>query len=243
MLNEAALLAARNKKSVITMIELEEAITRVVVGPEKKSRVITERDKRITAYHEAGHAIIALMLEGCDPVHEVSIIPRGMAGGYTMTLPKEDMQYTTKAKLLDEIAMLLGGRVAEMIKLGDVSTGAHNDLQRATEIARRMVTEYGMSEELGLVSFGSNQEVFIAKDWGHQRNYSEAVAGKVDAVIRSILDNGSVRAEKIIREHDDGINRVVAALLDRERLDGEEFARVFRGDQTTPPSDEPPKTE
>jgi cell division protease FtsH len=243
VLNEAALLAARNKKSVITMIELEEAITRVVVGPEKKSRVITERDKRITAYHEAGHAIIALMLEGCDPVHEVSIIPRGMAGGYTMTLPKEDMQYTTKAKLLDEIAMLLGGRVAEMIKLGDVSTGAHNDLQRATEIARRMVTEYGMSEELGLVSFGSNQEVFIAKDWGHQRNYSEAVAGKVDAVIRSILDNGSVRAEKIIREHDDGINRVVAALLDRERLDGEEFARVFRGDQTTPPSDEPPKTE
>ena len=229
VLNEAAILTARFHKTKIGMPELEEAITRVVVGPEKRSRVITAEDRRITAYHEAGHAIIALSLPGCDPVHEVSVIPRGMAGGYTMTLPKEDLSHRTKNKLLDEIAMLLGGRVAETVVLKDVSTGAYNDLQRASELARRMVVEFGMSDEIGPVFLGGQTEVFIAKDWGHTRNYSEEVAARVDREIRRILEEQFERATTCLEANREGLEKVVAALIDHERLSGEEFEAIYHG--------------
>ncbi|MDD3921321.1 MAG: cell division protein FtsH, partial [Eubacteriales bacterium] len=228
-----AILTARYHKKEITMEELEEAITRVVVGPEKKSRVITEQDKKITAYHESGHAIVALHLEKCDPVHEVSIIPRGMAGGYTMTLPKEDMMHTTKAKLLDNIAMMLGGRVAEELTLGDISTGAYNDLQRATDTARKMVVEYGMSDAVGPVFLGGQTEGFIAKDWGHQRNFSEEVASKIDGEIRRILDEQYERARECIKTDMTALDRVAHALLEYERIDGEEFEKLYKGEDVT----------
>ncbi len=230
VLNEAAILAARFKKKAITMTELEEAITRTVVGPEKRSRVITAEDKRITAYHEAGHAIVARVLPGCDPVHEISVIPRGMAAGYTMTMPDKDDNHTTRGKLLDQIAELLGGRVAESVTLTDISTGAYNDLQRASEIARRMVVEFGMSEVIGPVFLGGQTEVFIAKDWGHQRNYSEEVAARVDEEIRRILDEQFERARKAIMDNRDAMERVVAALLEYERIDGDEFEKIFKGE-------------
>jgi cell division protease FtsH len=229
VLNEAAILAARFHKKKIGMKELEEAITRVVVGPEKKSRVITAEDKKITAYHESGHAIVAMKLPGCDPVHEVSIIPRGMAGGYTMTLPKEDMKHMTRGKLLDEIAMLLGGRVAETLALGDISTGAYNDLQRASDLARKMVVEYGMSEEIGPVFLGGKEEVFIAKDWGHQRNFSEEIAAKVDAEIKRILEEQFDRAKVCIGADMEALARTAKALIEYERVTGEEFGAIYEG--------------
>ena len=231
VLNEAAILTARANKKMITMVELEEAITRVVVGPEKKSRVITDKDKKITAVHESGHAIVALKLENCDPVHEVSIIPRGMAGGYTMTLPKEDMMHMTKQKLEDQIAMLLGGRVAETVRLGDISTGAYNDLQRATDIARKMVEEYGMTDAVGPVFLGGQAEVFIAKDWGHQRNYSEELASRIDAEIRRIIDEQFDRARACIEEDLAALDRVSDALIEHERVDGDEFEKLYRGEE------------
>ncbi len=230
VLNEAAILTARANKKSVTMVELEEAITRVVVGPEKKSRVITEADKRITAVHETGHAIVALKLEHCDPVHEVSIIPRGMAAGYTMTLPKEDKSHVTKKKLEDQIAMMLGGRVAETVRLGDISTGAYNDLQRATDTARKMVVEYGMTDAVGPVFLGGQAEVFIAKDWGHQRNFSEEVASRIDAEIRRIIEEQFERARACIEEDIAGLDRVADALLEKERIDGELFERIYKGE-------------
>lgn len=229
VLNEAAILAARANLKTIGMTELEEAITRVQMGPEKRSRVITEADKRITAYHEAGHAIVALSLPGCDPVHEVSIVPRGLAAGYTMSLPKEDQMHVTKNKLLDNIAMALGGRVAEQLKFHDVSTGAYSDLQRSSDIAKKMVTEYGMSESIGPMFLGGQEEVFIAKDWGHQRNYSESLAAKVDAEVRNILESQYERARAIISEHMEALDRVSEMLIEFERVTGEEFAAVFNG--------------
>ncbi|MDD4311645.1 MAG: ATP-dependent zinc metalloprotease FtsH [Eubacteriales bacterium] len=229
VLNEAAILAARANLKAIGMTELEEAITRVQMGPEKRSRVITESDKRITAYHESGHAIVALSLEGCDPVHEVSIVPRGLAAGYTMSLPKEDQMHVTKNKLLDNIAMALGGRVAEQLKFHDVSTGAYSDLQRSSEIAKKMVTEYGMSESIGPMFLGGQEEVFIAKDWGHQRNYSESLAAKVDAEVRNILESQYERARAIISEHMEALDRVSEMLIEFERVSGEEFSAVFNG--------------
>ncbi len=230
MLNEAAILTARAAKKVITMEELEEAVTRVVVGPEKRSRVITDADRRITAFHESGHAIVALKLPNCDPVHEVSIIPRGMAGGYTMTLPKEDMMHVTKSKLEDQIAMLLAGRVAESVRLGDISTGAYNDLQRATDIARKMVVEYGMTDAVGPMFLGGQVEVFIAKDWGHQRNFSEEVASRIDEEIRSILDAQYARAKVCIEEDMPALERVANALVEHERIDGDVFERLYKGE-------------
>ena len=230
VLNEAAILTARSNLKTIGMSELEEAITRVQMGPEKRSRVITEADKRITAYHEAGHAIVALKLPGCDPVHEVSIVPRGMAAGYTMSLPKEDMIHVTKNKLLDNIAMMLGGRVAEQLKFHDVSTGAYNDLQRSSEVAKKMVTEYGMSDSIGPMFLGGQEEVFIAKDWGHQRNYSESLAATVDEEIRSILEAQFARAREIIGEQLEALDRVSEMLIEYERVTGEEFAAVFNGE-------------
>ena len=229
VLNEAAILTARNSKKKIGMDELEEAITRVQMGPEKRSRVITDSDKRITAFHEAGHAIVALKLPGCDPVHEVSIIPRGMAAGYTMYLPKEDMMHVTKNKLLDRIAMALGGRVAEQLKFDDVSTGAYNDLQRSSEIAHKMVTEYGMSESVGPMFLGGQEEVFIAKDWGHQRNYSESLAATVDDEVRKILDEQYARAMDAISSDMPALDRVANMLIEYERVTGEEFNEVYNG--------------
>ena len=231
VLNEAAILTARVNKKTITMTELEEAITRVVVGPEKRSRVITDKDRKITAVHESGHAIVALKLTHCDPVHEVSIIPRGMAGGYTMTLPKEDMMHMTKSKLEDNIAMLLGGRVAETVRLGDISTGAYNDLQRATDVARKMVEEYGMSDAVGPVFLGGQAEVFLAKDWGHQRNFSEELASRIDQEIRRIIEEQFKRAKACIEEDIPGIDRVADALIEHERVDGDEFERIYRGEE------------
>ena len=190
VLNEAAILTARAKKNKIGMTEVEEAITRVIAGPEKKSRVITEKDKRCTAYHEVGHAICAKALPECDPVHEISIIPRGMAAGYTMTLPEEDSQHVFKSKLLCELAMMLGGRAAEVLVLDDVSTGAINDLQRASETARSMVIKYGMSDVIGPVFLGSDQELFLGKEIGHTKTYSEELAYKVDEEVKRLLDEG-----------------------------------------------------
>ena len=231
VMNEAAILAARFKKKNISMIELEEAITRVVVGPEKRSRVITDEDRKITAYHEAGHAVVAKAMKHCDPVHEVSIIPRGMAAGYTMTMPDDDMSHMSRNWLLDKIAMMLGGRVAESISLDDICTGAYNDLKQASELARKMVIEFGMSDEIGPVFLGGDTEVFIAKDWGHQRTYSEQVAAKVDAEVRRILEEQFERAKAALIEHKDALERVVEALLEYERLTGEEFDKLYNGEE------------
>ena len=231
VLNEAAILAARFKKKKISMIELEEAITRTVVGPEKRSRVITPEDKRITAYHEAGHAIVAKKLKNCDPVHEVSVIPRGMAAGYTMTMPENDDNHMSRGKILDEIAMMLGGRVAETVALDDICTGAYNDLQRATALARKMVVEFGMTDAIGPVFLGGQAEVFIGKDWGHQRNFSEEVAAKVDAEVRRILDEQFARAKEAIESDLPAMERVVAALIEYERITGEEFEKIYDGEE------------
>ena len=231
VLNEAAILAARFKKKKISMIELEEAITRTVVGPEKRSRVVTPEDKRITAYHEAGHAIVAKKLKNCDPVHEVSVIPRGMAAGYTMTMPENDDNHMSRGKILDEIAMMLGGRVAETVALDDICTGAYNDLQRATALARKMVVEFGMTDAIGPVFLGGQAEVFIGKDWGHQRNFSEEVAAKVDAEVRRILDEQFARAKEAIESDIPAMERVVAALIEYERITGEEFEKIYDGEE------------
>ena len=231
VLNEAAILAARYKKKKISMLELEEAVTRVMMGPEKPSRVITEDDKKITAYHEAGHAVVALKMKHCDPVHEVSIIPRGRAAGYTMTMPDKDDSHMSRGKLLDLIAMMLGGRVAETVALEDICTGAYNDLQRASDLARKMVVEFGMSDEIGPVFLGGETEVFIAKDWGHQRNYSEEVAARVDKEIRRILEEQFDRAKEVIEGDMAALERVVKALIEYERITGEEFEAIYNGDE------------
>ena len=230
VLNEAAILAARYKKKKITMLELEEAITRTGVGPEMKSRVVTDEDKKVTAYHEAGHAIVALKMPHCDPVHEVSIIPRGAAAGYTMTMPDTDDNHVSRGKILDEICMCMGGRVAESIALDDVCTGAIGDLKRASELARRMVIEFGRSDAIGPVFLGGDTEVFIAKDWGHQRNYSEEVAAKVDAEMRRILEEQFDRAKAVLEENREAMDRVVKALLEYERIDGDQFIKIFNGE-------------
>ena len=230
VLNEAAILAARYKKKEIGMTELEEAITRTVVGPEKRSHVITPEDKRITAYHEAGHAVVARVLPNCDPVHEISVIPRGRAAGYTMTMPEDDRDHMSRGKILDEIAMALGGRVAESIFLDDICTGAYSDLQKATELARRMVVEFGMSDEIGPVFLGGQTEVFIAKGWGHQRNFSEEVAARVDKEIRRILEEQYDRAKTVLTEQRDAMERIVKALIEYEHIDGDDFEKLFKGE-------------
>lgn len=242
VLNEAAILTARARKQRIGMPEIEEAITRVIAGPEKKSRVITEKDKRCTAYHEVGHAICAKAQPECDPIHEVSIIPRGMAAGYTMTLPEDDTQHVFKSKLLADLTMMLGGRAAEKLVLGDVSTGAISDLQRATEIARNMVIKFGMSDEIGPLFLGSNQELFIGKEIGHTRNYSEELAYKVDVEVKKILDTAIDKAQKLLAEHLDKLHSISKVLIERERLDGEEFDKLWNGEELPPleVTDEPP---
>lgn len=230
LMNEAALLAVRNNKKKIGMIELEEAITRVIAGPEKKSRVIHEEDRKLTAYHEAGHAIVAKFSRYSDPVHEISIIPRGMAGGYTMQLPERDKSYASKSKLKDDMVGLLGGRVAEQLILGDISTGASNDIQRVSNIARKMVMEYGMSEKLGTITFGSDHdEVFIGRDIGKSKNYSEEVAFEIDNEVKSLVNEAYKKAEKILTEHIDKLHVVAKRLLEKEKISGEEFNAIVEG--------------
>ena len=226
--NEAALLAVRKNKKKIGMDEFEEAITRVIAGPEKKSRTISEHDRKLTAYHEAGHAVVMKCLKNSDPVHEISIIPRGMAGGYTMHLPTEDRTYTSKEKLLDEMVGLLGGRVAEKLILGDISTGAKNDIDRASSIARAMVMEYGMSDKIGTISYGSdNNEVFLGRDLGRGRNFSEEVGAMIDKEIKSLISNAYNTAEELLKENVNKLHAVASTLLEKEKIDGKEFEEIF----------------
>ena len=228
LMNEAALLAARRGKKRIEMKELEEATIRVIAGPEKKSRVVSEQDRRLTAYHEAGHAVVQKLTPDADPVHQVSIIPRGRAGGYTISLPEQDKYYMSKKELENQIVMLLGGRVAEKVVLDDISTGAKNDLERATTIARKMVTEYGMSENLGPMTFGTDHdEVFIGRDLARSRNYSEEIAASIDKEIRAIIEKAYNKAETLLRENINKLHGVANALLEREKLDKDEFEEVF----------------
>ena len=227
LLNEAALLAARKQKKAITQEEIEEATIKVFAGPEKKSRVVTEKEKKLTAYHEAGHAVTTFYKTPESPVHQISIIPRGMAGGYTMSLPDEDVNYQTKNDMLGEITTLLGGRVAEELVLDDISTGASNDLERATKIARNMVTKYGFSEKLGPVVYGDQAEVFLGRDFTQSRNYSEQIATDIDEEIKDIVEKCYVDCRNILSDHMDKLNAVAEALLIKEKLDDEEFKSIM----------------
>lgn len=228
LVNEAALLTARKNKKDIEMPELEEAITRVIAGPEKKSRVISDREKKLVAYHEGGHAIVAKMLPNTDPVHQVSIIPRGRAGGYTLIIPKEDRYYMTKTELLEQVTHLLGGRVAEALVLNDISTGAQNDLERATKLVRKMITEFGMSDKLGPMTFGQKQdEVFLGRDIAQHKNYSEEVAFEIDKEIREMIDQCYHRAEDILKQNMNKLHKLVEVLLEKETIDAQEFENVF----------------
>ncbi len=230
LLNEAALLAARRGKLAITMEEVDEAALKVEVGAEKKSHKMTEQAKRLTAYHEAGHAVSAFYLENADPVHQISIIPRGLAGGYTLHRPTEDKSYMSKNQMLDELVCLLGGRVAEKLIIGDISTGASNDIQRATEIARNMVTKYGMSDKLGPIAFGSdNDEVFLGKDYGQVRNYSETVAAQIDEEIERLVTEAYNKTTAILTEHIDKLHAVAQRLLKKDKIEGAEFYAIMEG--------------
>ena len=229
VLNEGAILAARKHNDKISMDDIEEAITRVSMGPEKKSSVVTEKDKKLVAYHEAGHAIVAYCIPESDPVHEVSIIPRGNgAGGYTMMLPDEETHYVNKAHIDAKIAMAMGGRCAEEIIMGDASAGATSDLKHATELARRMITEFGMSEALGPMYLGGDHEVFLGRDFAQNRNYSEKVAAMVDQEMRRVLEQGHQRAESILRANMDKLHALAAALIEKEKVDGEEFKKIMQ---------------
>ena len=229
LLNEAALLAARHNKKAITMEDIEEATIKVVVGTEKKSRKISDKEKRLTAYHEAGHAVATYCLPGQDPVHQVSIIPRGMAGGYTMSIPTEDKSYMSKNSMLDELVVLLGGRVAEQIVLGDISTGASNDIERASDIARKMVAKYGMSEKLGPISYSSSSEVFLGRDYGHSKNYSESTANAIDEEVKSIITNAYKRTEYILNAQMSKLDELAEYLMKFEKIDGEKFKQLMEG--------------
>ena len=232
LVNEAALLTARRNGTKIRMDEIEEATTKVIAGPQKKSRVISEEERKLTAYHEAGHAVVMKSLPKSDPVHQITIIPRGMAGGFTMSLPEKDQFFETKGNMLNSIKHLLGGRVAEQLKLDDISTGASNDLERATQIARSMITEYGFSEKLGPVSFNSGGEVFLGKDFSTRQNYSETIASEIDMEIRSLLEDSYAETIRILQEHDDALERVAQALLLVETLDGTQFEALYDGTVT-----------
>ena len=230
LINEAALLTARRNGTKIRMDEIEEATTKVMAGPQKKSRVISEAERKLTAYHEAGHAIVMRATPDSDPVHQITIIPRGMAGGFTMWLPEEDRFFETRGHMIDTIKHLLGGRVAEELKLDDISTGASNDLERATQIAREMITRYGFSEKLGPVSFSSSDEVFLGRDFSTRQNYSEEIASEVDHEIKRLLEECYAETKKILQDNDDAFERVAQALLLVETLDGEQFERLFKGE-------------
>ncbi|PLX31231.1 MAG: zinc metalloprotease, partial [Clostridiales bacterium] len=230
LLNEAALLSARVNNKTIKMDTIEEAITKVIAGPEKRSRVISDKEKRLTAYHEGGHAVLARLLPDTDTVHQVTIIPRGRAGGFTMQLPKEDKYYATKSEMEKRLIILLGGRVAEALILHDISTGAQNDLKRATEISRAMVTHYGMSEKLGTMTYGNGDEVFLGRDLTTMKNYSEEVAYEIDKEIRRIMDESYDQAMKLLEENVEKLHHIAKALLERETINSEEFEYIFRND-------------
>ena len=232
MLNEAALLAARRNGIKIRMEEIEEAITKVIAGPEKKSRVISEEERKLTAYHEAGHAVVAHVLPKTDPVHQITIIPRGRAGGFTMILPKEDKYYGTKETMREQIIHLLGGRVAEMLTLDDISTGASNDIQRATDIAKEMVTKYGFSEKLGPVNYSSSDEVFLGKDFSTRQAYSEETANEIDEEVKAIIEEAYDTARTILSEHLDQLTAVAEGLLEVETLDNRQFEELYDGVKT-----------
>ena len=230
LLNEAALLSARKGLRAITMTEIEEATIKVVVGTEKRSHKVNENDKKLTAYHEAGHAVATYYLETQDPVRQVSIIPRGMAGGYTMSVPTEDKLYKSKNSMLEEIVVLLGGRVAEAVTLGDISTGASNDIERASDIARKMVTKYGMSDELGPIAFGTgHDEVFLGRDYSNVRNYSETVAAKIDYIVGKIITDAYKRCEEILTTHSDKLTEVAEYLIKNEKIGEKDFADLMAG--------------
>ena len=249
LLNEAALLAARKGLHSITMPEIEEATIKVVMGTEKRSHVISDKEKRLTSYHEAGHAVVTYYCPTQDPVHQISVIPRGMAGGYTMSLPEADRSYRAKKEMLEDIQVLLGGRVAEALVLDDISTGASNDIERATETARKMVTKYGMSDRLGPIVFGASDsgEVFLGRDFGHTRNYSEEVAAEIDQEINRIITGGYAETEKKLSEHMDKLHAVARYLFQHEKLDGEQFKAIMDGtvaaDSTPIPAVFPKKEE
>lgn len=232
MLNEAALITARRNGRKIRMEEIEEAITKVIAGPEKKSRVISEKERWLTAIHEAGHGVVAHALPGTDPVHQITIVPRGRAGGFTMILPREDRYYNTKGDMEEQIVHLLGGRVAEMLVLSDISTGASNDIQRATDIARDMVTKYGFSEKLGPINYNSGEEVFLGRDFGAKQAYSEETANEIDEEVKRIVHEGYERAQQIITENLDKLKAVAQALMLLETIDGDQFERLYSGEIT-----------
>lgn len=229
LVNEAALLTARKDKKAINMSEMEEAAERVIMGPERKSRVISDKEKRLTAYHEGGHTIVGMLLEHTDPVHKVTIIPRGRAGGYTLSLPKEDKYYATRSEMLDELKVLLGGRVAEALVLKEISSGASNDLQRATQLARQMICEYGMSENIGPVTFGHRQDqVFLGRDIARDKDYSEEVAAEIDKEVRSFMEDAYAATEKLLSDNIDKLHVIAKALMERETLEEEEINQLVK---------------
>jgi len=229
VVNEAALLAARRDKKQIFMEDMEDAVERVIAGPEKKSRVISENERKLVAYHEGGHAVIAYFLPNADPLHKVSIIPRGRAGGYTLLLPTEDRNYVTKSQILDQVVMLLGGRMAESLVLKEISTGAQNDLQRATELVRRMITQYGMSEALGPLTFGQHHEqVFLGRDISQERNYSEEIAYSIDKEARRIIDEAYNKAKTLLENNIDKLHLVATTLMEKETLEAAEFTELMQ---------------
>ena len=229
LVNEAALLTARKDKKVISMPEMEEAAERVIMGPERKSRVISDKEKRLTAYHEGGHTIVGMLLDNTDPVHKVTIIPRGRAGGYTLSLPKEDKYYATRSEMLDELKVLLGGRVAEALVLKEISSGASNDLQRATQLARQMICEYGMSENIGPVTFGHRQDqVFLGRDIARDKDYSEEVAAEIDKEVRTFMEDAYAATEKLLSENIDKLHVIAKALMEKETLEEEEINQLVK---------------
>ena len=229
LVNEAALLTARRDKKVINMAEMEEAAERVIMGPERKSRVISDKEKRLTAYHEGGHTIVGMLLDNTDPVHKVTIIPRGRAGGYTLSLPKEDKYYATRSEMLDELKVLLGGRVAEALVLKEISSGASNDLQRATQLARQMICEYGMSDNIGPVTFGHRQDqVFLGRDIARDKDYSEEVAAEIDKEVRAFIEDAYAATEKPLSDNLDKLHVIAKALMERETLEEEEINQLVK---------------
>lgn len=234
LMNEAALLAARKNHKAITLTDIEEATIKVIAGPEKKSKIITDKEKKLTAYHEAGHAVSTYYCKTLDPVHQISIIPRGMAGGYTLSLPEQDASYVLREHMKEELITLLGGRVAESLVLGDISTGASNDIERATDIARKMVTKYGFTDDLGPIVYGAAEhEVFLGRDLNNTRNYSETVATAIDKEIRKLVDIAYEKCSEILSTHIDQLHLVAQYLIRREKVDGQEFKDLMEGVITT----------
>ena len=241
LVNEAALMAARRNKKQINMPDMEEAAERVIMGPERRSRVISDNEKRLTAYHEGGHTLVGMLLDNADPVHKVTIIPRGRAGGYTLSLPKEDRYYATRSEMLDELKVLLGGRVAEALVLKEISSGASNDLQRATSLARQMICEYGMSTELGPVTFGHRQDqVFLGRDIARDKNYSEEIAAKIDKEIRKFLDEAYQKTEELLQNNIDKLHLIAQALIEKETLEGSEIEQLMKYGRILDKNEQPP---